>query len=661
MRLPIRIVQVCSSFVQRNSLSLTRKSKPEMSGQEGVLIMKLRRSLQCAAIALGCLVAPQIPGYAQAITIFDAPGSTGTFPLSINPAGEITGYYRDLQGYPHGFVRDASGTITSFDVPGSIGTAAISINPAGEITGVYYTSAPYPLDRAPHGFVRDASGTFSTFDVPGAPETYPTSINPAGEITGWYLTSGTAHQGFVRHARGTITSFDVPGAYSTVPASINPAGEITGVYWVAKDGGSFRQGFVRDARGTITSFNVLGASTTPTSINSAGEITGFYGGFSSGQGFVRDARGTITSFDPPGSREANPLSIKPAGEITGYYLDSAYGRHGFVRDARGTITSFDLPGVALPTSINDAGAITGYYFGSDAIHGFVRDAPADTIPPGTTPTTSPGPNANGWNNTNVTVTLNATDNPGGSGVKQIQFSLSGAQSGGGVVNANTASVVISGEGTTTLTYSAQDNAGNAEPQKTLIIQIDKTPPGAGAVASPKPNGNSWNNTNVTVTFSGTDAVSGIDFCTGAITLLGEGAGQSASGTCTDKAGNTSAPAAATINIDRTPPVISGMPAAGCSLWPPNHKLVQVAVVSAADPLSGVAPGSFEVMGTSNEPDADRAPQVVITRSNAGDFVVQLEAGGGTGRVYTLTATASDLAGNTVSTTAICTVAHDQRK
>ena len=389
--------------------------------------MKLRRSLQCAAIALGCLVAPQIPGYAQAITIFDAPGSTRTYPLSINPGGQITGFYDG------------------------------------------------------HGFVRDASGTFSTFDVPGAPETYPTSINPAGEITGWYLTSGTAHQ-------------------------------------------------------------------------------------------------------------------------------------GFVRDARGTITSFDLPGVALPTSINDAGAITGYYFSSDAIHGFVRDAPADTIPPGTTPTNSPGPNANGWNNTNVTVTLNATDNPGGSGVKQIQFSLSGAQSGGGVVNANTASVVISGEGTTTLTYSAQDNAGNAEPQKTLIIQIDKTPPGAGAVASPKPNGNSWNNTNVTVTFSGTDAGSGIDFCTGAITLLGEGAGQSASGTCTDKAGNTSAPAAA------TPPVISGMPAAGCSLWPPNHKLVQVAVVSAADPLSGVAPGSFEVMGTSNEPDADRAPQVASHEAMQGTLL-----------------------------------------
>ena len=89
MRLPIRIVQVCSSFVQRNSLSLTRKSKPEMSGQEGVLIMKLRRSLQCAAIAVGCLVATQLPAHAQAITSFDPPGSIGTFPSSINDAGEI--------------------------------------------------------------------------------------------------------------------------------------------------------------------------------------------------------------------------------------------------------------------------------------------------------------------------------------------------------------------------------------------------------------------------------------------------------------------------------------------------------------------------------------------------------------------------------------------
>jgi hypothetical protein len=33
-------------------------------------------------------------------------------------------------------------------------------------------------------------------------------------------------------------------------------------------------------------------------------------------------------------------------------------------------------------------------------------------------------------------------------------------------------------------------------------------------------------------------------------------------------------------LDTTPPVISGMPAASCTLWPPNHQLIQVADVKA---------------------------------------------------------------------------------
>ena len=86
--------------------------------------------------------------HAQTITSFDVPGSTGTFPASINPAGEITGIYFDSGFTLHGFVRDGRGTITSFDVPASIGTAPRSINPAGEITGTYLDSGGV------HGFVR---------------------------------------------------------------------------------------------------------------------------------------------------------------------------------------------------------------------------------------------------------------------------------------------------------------------------------------------------------------------------------------------------------------------------------------------------------------------------------------------------------------------------
>lgn len=112
-----------------------------------------------------------------------------------------------------------------------------------------------------------------------------------------------------------------------------------------------------------------------------------------------------------------------------------------------------------------------------------------------------------------------------------------------------------------------------------------------------------------------------------------------------------------------PPVISGMPGPGCSLWPPNHQLVQVAIVTASDAVAGgLAPGSLTVTGTSNEPSNDpNDPEIVITPDGSGGFVVQLQAerlGTGTGRIYTITATASNTAGITTTSTATCTVPHD---
>ena len=110
-----------------------------------------------------------------------------------------------------------------------------------------------------------------------------------------------------------------------------------------------------------------------------------------------------------------------------------------------------------------------------------------------------------------------------------------------------------------------------------------------------------------------------------------------------------------MRIDKTPPAITGLPAPGCTIWPPNHKLVQIATLTASDALSGLAPGSFKVTGTSNDPDKG---QIVISGSG-NQFNVQL--GADKDVVYTLTATASDLAGNTATATATCTVPHDQGK
>jgi hypothetical protein len=87
-----------------------------------------------------------------------------------------------------------------------------------------------------------------------------------------------------------------------------------------------------------------------------------------------------------------------------------------------------------------------------------------------------------------------------------------------------------------------------------IIGTDNDAPTITAQASPPPNANGWNRTDVTVTFTCADATSGIASCTAPITVTTEGAGQVVSGTAVDKAGN-SASASVTLNIDKTPPLL----------------------------------------------------------------------------------------------------------
>jgi uncharacterized repeat protein (TIGR01451 family) len=288
----------------------------------------------------------------------------------------------------------------------------------------------------------------------------------------------------------------------------------------------------------------------------------------------------------------------------------------------------------------------------------------DTIPPVTSAVASPAPNAAGWNNSNVTLTLNSTDNePGGSGVKQITYSATGAQTiSTTVVSGASASLTISVEGTTTITFYGTDNAGNVESPKTLTVMLDKTPPSITSVRTPPPNANGWNNTSVTVSFQCSDALSGLAAGSppAPTTLSSEGAGQSVSGTCTDVAGNAASATVSNINIDKTAPTVacSAIPSI---LWPPNNKLVPISTsVTVSDALSGS--GGFTLVSvTSNEPDSrqgDIQGFVTGTASTTG-FLRAQRLGSGTGRVYTLTYSGADGAGNTALCTTTVLVPHDQ--
>jgi hypothetical protein len=211
------------------------------------------------------------------------------------------------------------------------------------------------------------------------------------------------------------------------------------------------------------------------------------------------------------------------------------------------------------------------------------------------------------------------------------------------------------------------------------VAPDTTPPVSAAAMSSPPNASGWHSGNVTVTFTAADEArgSGLDAIVYMLTGAQSGAGTLASGgtvaitaegltTLTwhavDRAGNAEAARTLQFSIDRTNPAIVGMPGAGCSLWPPNHKMVEVATVSASGGASPVA--SFSVTATSSEPPSPGESDVAITGSGVGPREVALRAerlGSGPGRTYTITANATDAAGNTATAVATCVVRHDRGK
>ncbi len=117
-------------------------------------------------------------------------------------------------------------------------------------------------------------------------------------------------------------------------------------------------------------------------------------------------------------------------------------------------------------------------------------------------------------------------------------------------------------------------------------------------------------------------------------------------------------------IDVTPPTIF-LHAETTTLWPPNHQMILVATASASDDLD--AAPSLSVTVTSNEHEDAKGEgatahdwEVVNKGDGTFDVYVRAErAGRGTGRIYTLTATATDASGNTATEAVNVVVPHDQ--
>jgi hypothetical protein len=195
----------------------------------------------------------------------------------------------------------------------------------------------------------------------------------------------------------------------------------------------------------------------------------------------------------------------------------------------------------------------------------------DNTGPVVTAVLTPPANAAGWNKTDTAVAWTATD--AGSGVASGPTPASSNETANGIV---------------TRTSTATDRLGNVG-NGSVTVKLDKTAPTITGSLSPAANANGWNNTNVTVSFTCADALSGIKSCTGggSVVVSTEGANQSVPGTAVDNADNTNNTGVTGINIDKSAPTLSGAPTtpANANGWYNGNVTI---AWTASDPLSGLA-------------------------------------------------------------------------
>jgi Ig-like domain from next to BRCA1 gene/PKD domain/Lecithin:cholesterol acyltransferase/HYR domain/Divergent InlB B-repeat domain len=133
-------------------------------------------------------------------------------------------------------------------------------------------------------------------------------------------------------------------------------------------------------------------------------------------------------------------------------------------------------------------------------------------------------------------------------------------------------------------------------------------------------------------------------------------------TAVDAAGNVSTATTTVVVRDTTAPVIRRLVASPSSLWPPNHKMVDVVVTPTVDDVCDVQPHCRIALVTSSEPVTGRGDDTRPDWLVTGDLGLELRAertGAGSGRTYTITVQCADASGNSAPRNVVVVVPHDQ--
>jgi hypothetical protein len=210
-------------------------------------------------------------------------------------------------------------------------------------------------------------------------------------------------------------------------------------------------------------------------------------------------------------------------------------------------------------------------------------------------------------------------------------------------------------GTTTVSWTATDAAGNSASASTTITVVDNEKP---VILVPSDVTEEATGTQTLVAIgqaTATDNVGVVSITSDAPATFGLG-DTTVIWTATDGAGNSSS-ATQIVTVEDTTAPTSTFSQQVAELWPPNKKMVLVATLSDLDDAVTANP-DVNISITSNQ--GSSADWNVIR--NGGTWSIELRAdrlGNSTERIYNITITVTDAAGNTATTTSTATVPHDQ--
>lgn len=218
---------------------------------------------------------------------------------------------------------------------------------------------------------------------------------------------------------------------------------------------------------------------------------------------------------------------------------------------------------------------------SDATTVSASNNGGDTTPPTSTIQCNAAACGSAWFSGSVSVALSASDDAGGSGVASIRYTTDGSDPSlsNGTVYSGSFSIAT----TTTVKYRAFDNAGNAEPVNSQLIQVDTVAPHSSIACNGTGCASSFYKTAVSVSLAAADntggsGVAAIVYTTdGSTPTLANGTvytGAFSISTSTtirlravDAAGNAEPVNSALIQADITPPTSAIVCNGGsCSRW-----------------------------------------------------------------------------------------------